>query len=178
MVGAVELAAETSADLLGSGVRGGAGATAIWKPSESVSTETGLSLQTQFGQRATPAPYLRWKWRAAKNLELELRSIGLQNGVVGTWFITDDKASSLRASLFYETAQYALRAGAPADGVMIGEVPLRLTFTQFLNRSCFVSLRGQLTLIHRESFYRNNDKVGGFNTGVAPGFGLMVGLLL
>jgi hypothetical protein len=178
VVGAVELASETAADLLGDGVRGGAGASVMWKPSNTLSMETGASIQTQFGQRATPSPYIRWKWLAAKNLELEFRATGLQNGFSGTWFITDNKATSVRVSVFYENAQYALREGAGADGVAIREIPLRVTFTQFLNESFFVSLRAEAMLFHREGFYRDDEKVGVFQTNFAPGIGLMAGLRL
>ncbi len=178
VIGAVELASETSADLLGDGVRGGAGASVVWKPSDTLSMETGAAIQTLFGQKPTLSPYVRWKWLATKNLELEVRAIGLQNGVAGTWFITDNKATILRVSLFYETAQYALRQGAGADGVMIGEVPLRLTFIQFLNESLFMAVRGEVMLSHKESFYSNNNKVGSFQTDFAPGIGLMAGMRL
>lgn len=177
-VGAVELASETSADLLGDGVRGGVGASVVWKASDTLSTETGFSIQSQFGRKPTPSPFIKWKWLVSKSVELELRATGMQNGITGTWYITDNKATSLRVTLFYETVQYALRSGAGADGVGIGEVPLRLTFTQFLSENFFVAVRGGVTLSHRESFYRNDNRVGVFETRAAPFVGLMAGLRL
>ena len=178
LVGAVELAAEDAADLTRDGLRGGGGPTVMWMPNDSVSMETGALVQTQFGRDAKIIPYLKWRWAAHKNLDLEARVTGLQNGVAALWYLTDNKATSVRLSCFYETATYALRDGAGAEGVSTGEVPLRLIFTQFLNETVFVAARAEITLFHREGFYANNAKVGGFETGPAPAFGLLLGVRL
>lgn len=177
-VAAVELASETSADLLREGLRGGAGASFVWNISDTLKTETGGSIQTMFGDSPMLSPYVSWKWLARPDLELEARASGRQNGVQGVWYITENKATSLRVSLMYETSNYALRDGAGAEGVFVGEVPLRVTFTQFLCKEFFVAARAEVTLTHRESFYADDNKVGGFQTGVAPVYALMCGLRL
>ncbi len=178
LVAAVELASETSADLFRDGLRGGAGATLLWHPADGLTLETGGLIQTQFGRDPMLSPYVKWKWAAHANLELEARATGLQNGLAATWYVTDNKATSVRLSCFYETATYALRPGAGAEGVFTGEVPLRLILTQFLTETVFVAARAEVTLFHREGFYTDDLKVGGFQTGVAPAYGLMLGLRL
>lgn len=178
VVGAIEFASETSADLFRDGLRGGGGLTAVWKPSASVSLETGAMIQSQFGRTPRSLPYLRWKWAVNPHLDLEARVTGLQNGVSATWYLTDNKATSLKLTCFYETAAYALHEGAGADGVSTGELPLRLTATQFLNETLFVAARAEIILCHREGFYANDTKLAGFETEVAPAFGLLVGLRL
>lgn len=176
LIAAVEFAAETRADLFRDGLRGGAGASFVWNISDTVKTETGATVQTLFGDSPTLSPYVSWKWLARPDLELELRATGRMNGVLGTWFITENKATSLRVSLMYEPMNYALRDGSGAEGLFIGETPLRVTFTQFFSKNFFVAARVEATLTHRESFYTNERKVGSFQTGVAPVYGLMAGL--
>ena len=156
----------------------GGGASLVWNPSKTFTTETGLTVQTQFGQDPTPSPYIRWKWAAAKNFDFEIRATGLTNGVFGTWYVTNDRATSVRVSLSYDTANYGLRDGAFARGFYTGETPLRVTFTQFLCENFFVAARAEVTLQHRESFYTDNTRIAGYSTGVAPVFALMAGVRL
>ncbi len=175
VVGGAELAAENEADLLGDGRRGGIGPTVLWNPSAKFTTETGVTVQTQFGRPATVSPYVKWVYTPGAAAEFEVRATGLQNGLLGTWFITENKATSLRLSLMYETMQYALRDGAPARGVITGEVPLRATLTQFLSPHLFVAVRAEAVLWHREEFYRDDRRLDRVETQPATTLGLLMG---
>lgn len=175
-VAAVEFAAENEADLLSDGFRGGGAITSLYKPSDRLSMETGIAAQSQFGQGPVFYPYVRWKWSPRRDLELEARVTGLQNGVAATWFVTDNKATSVRVSLFYETATYALRDTSAARGVSIGEVPLRVTLTQFLSEKFFVSARAEYVFAHTEGFYAGGEKIAELKTKPAPALGVTAGL--
>ena len=173
--GGVELASETDADLFRDGIRGGAGASFVWNPSKTFTTETGLTIQSQFGRDPSASPYVVWKWIVSKNFEFNIRCTGLTNGISGTWWVTDDKATSVRLSVSYDTANYALRSGSFAEGFYTNDTPVRLSVTQFLTPHLFVTARGEITLDHRENFFRDNNDVGTFKTKPAPAFALIVG---
>lgn len=175
VVGGLELASETAADLFRDGIRGGAGASFVWNPSKTFTTETGITVQTQYGRNPTLSPYVVWRWVLSPSLELGVRCTGLTNGVSGTWWVTENKATSVKLSLSYDTANYALRDGAIADGYYTGDVPVRLVVTQFLTPHLFVAARGEVTLIHRETFSRDNDTVAVFQTKPSTAIALIVG---
>lgn len=176
LIGGFEFAGEDQVDLLRDGLRGGLGITFLYNASETFTTETGASIQTMFGQDPRLSPYIKWKWQAAPQLELELRATGIQNGIVGTWYVTENKATSVRVSLWYETSLYALREDAPAEEVNMGETTLRLTLTQFLSEMVFVAARAELSLTHREDFFTDGTRIARFDTTPTPAIGIVAGL--
>ena len=163
-IGAIEFAAEDGVDL-GDGLRWGAGAAHRWKRRDGWDVALGAMIQDRFEMSPLPIPYLRAIWDASPSVRVEFRGTGLQNGVFSRWFVTEDRATSLDLSVAYETLSFRL-ANSPAGprAVAIGEVPIRLGITQFLEPSgtWFARVAVAHNPFHRQSFRRDGDTVAVF----------------
>ena len=176
-IGAVEVAGETEADAAES-FRWGLGGAYRWKPSADWDVALGLMVQSRFEMSALPIPYVRIYWDPHPDLRIEVRGTGLQNGLYARWFATADKATSLDLACAYETLTFRLtdRVEGPR-AVAIGEVPIRLGVTQFLEPSgtWFVRAAYAYNVFHRESFRRDGETIGAFETAGTPVFTLRLG---
>ena len=177
LIGAVELAAEDGVDL-GDGLRWGAGAAHRWKREDGWDVALGLMVQDRFEMSPLPIPYLRAIWDASPSVRVEFRGTGLQNGVFSRWFVTDDKATSLDLSVAFETLSFRLADGpAGPRAVAIGEVPIRLGLTQFLEPSgtWFARVAVAHNTFHRQSFRRDGETVAVFQADGSTTLTLRVG---
>lgn len=166
-IGAVEMAGETAAEA-GDSIRWGLGGAYRWKAGTEWDIALGLMAQSRFEMDALPIPYVRIKWDPVPELRIEVRGTGLQNGFYARWFATADKATSLDLALAYETLTFRLtETGEGPRAVSIGEVPLRIGVTQFLEPSgtWFVRAAYAYQLFHRESFRREGESIGAFEVG-------------
>ncbi len=164
LIGAVEFAAEDGVDLA-DGLRWGVGGAHRWKRTGEWDVALGLMVQDRFEMSPLPIPYLRAIWEPTAAVRIEFRGTGLQNGVFSRWFVTDDKATSLDLSVAYETLSFRLRDSAAGPrAVAIGEVPIRLGVTQFLEPSgtWFARLAVAHNVFHRQSFRRDGDTTAVF----------------
>lgn len=177
LIGAVELAAEDGVDLA-DGLRWGAGAAHRWKRSGEWDVALGLMLQDRFEMSPLPIPYLRATWEPAPAVRVEFRGTGLQNGVFSRWIVTDDRATAVDLSVAYETLTFRLADSAAGPrAVAIGEVPIRLGVTQFLEPggTWFVRLAAAHNVFHRQSFRRDGDTVASFQADGSTTLTLRVG---
>jgi hypothetical protein len=161
LIGAVEFAAEDGVDLA-DGLRWGIGGAHRWKREGEWDVALGLMVQDRFEMSPLPIPYLRAIWEPAPSVRIEFRGTGLQNGVFARWFVTDDKATALDLSVAYETLTFRLEDNAAGPrAVAIGEVPIRLGVTQFLEPTgtWFVRAAVAHNAFHRQSFRRDGDTV-------------------
>jgi hypothetical protein len=166
VIGAVELAGETTADA-GDSVRWGLGGAYRWNAGAAWDVALGLMVQSRFEMDALPIPYVRIKWDPTPRLRVEVRGTGLQNGFYARWFATADKATSLDLACAYETLTFRLADGPEGPrAVSIGEVPVRIGITQFLEPSgtWFVRAAYAYNAFHRESFRRDGESIGAFET--------------
>lgn len=163
-IGAVEFAAEDGVDLA-DGLRWGVGAAHRWKREGEWDVALGMMVQDRFEMSPLPIPYLRAAWEPSPSVRIEFRGTGLQNGVFARWFVTDDRATGIDLSVAYETLTFRLLDSAEGPrAVAIGEVPIRLGVTQFLEPSgtWFVRLAVAHNSFHRQSFRRDGDTVAVF----------------
>lgn len=177
LIGALELAGETEADRADS-VRWGLGGAYRWKSGEEWDLALGLMVQSRFEMDALPIPYVRIHWDPSPDLRIEARGTGLQNGLYARWFATADKATSIDLACAYETLTFRLRDAAEGPrAVAIGEVPIRVGVTQFLEPSgtWFVRAAYAYNVFHRQSFRRDGESIGAFQTGGTPVFSVRVG---
>lgn len=177
LIGALELAGETEADRADS-LRWGLGGAYRWKRGEDWDIALGLMVQSRFEMDALPIPYVRIYWDPRPDLRIEARGTGLQNGVYARWFATADKATSIDLACAYETLTFRLRDSAEGPrAVAIGEVPIRIGVTQFLEPSgtWFVRAAYAYNVFHRQSFRRDGESIGAFETGGTAGFSLRFG---
>lgn len=164
LIGAVEFAAEDGVELA-DGLRWGIGGAHRWKREGEWDVALGVMVQDRFEMSPLPIPYLRAIWEPAPAVRIEFRGTGLQNGVFSRWFVTDDKATALDLSVAYETLTFRLTDGpAGPRAVAIGEVPIRLGVTQFLEPTgtWFARLAIAHNAFHRQSFRRDGDTVAVF----------------
>lgn len=177
LIGALELAGEREAEADDS-LRWGLGGAYRWKRNGDWDVALGLMVQSRFEMSALPIPYVRIHWEPTPDLRIEVRGTGLQNGLYARWFATADKATSLDLACAYETLTFRLRetAGGPR-AVAIGEVPIRIGVTQFLEPSgtWFVRAAYAYNVFHRESFRRDGESIGAFETAGTPVFTLRLG---
>lgn len=177
VIGALELAGETEASASDS-LRWGLGGAYRWKPAEDWDVALGLMVQSRFEMSALPIPYVRIYWDPRPDLRIEVRGTGLQNGFYARWFATADKATSLDLACAYETLTFRLREnGDGPRAVSVGEVPIRVGVTQFLESSgtWFVRASYAYNAFHRQSFRRDGESIGAFETGGTPVFSVRVG---
>lgn len=177
VIGALELAGETAASASDS-LRWGLGGAYRWKPAEEWDVALGLMVQSRFEMDALPIPYVRIYWDPRPDLRIELRGTGLQNGFYARWFATADKATSLDLACAYETLTFRLTDNAEGPrAVAIGEVPIRIGVTQFLEPSgtWFARVAYAYNAFHRQSFRRDGESIGAFEADGAPVFTVRVG---
>lgn len=177
LIYALEFAAEEGRSL-GSSRRWGLGAAARWRPDAETDVALGVIFQDRFENSILPVPYLKATWRPCQYAEVELRVTGLQNGLIVRSFLTADRATTLDFSIAYETLNFALTDGSyGARAVTIGEVPLRLGITQFLEKSGTWFVRGSAEWVAfaRHSFKQDGETQGAFHPGATWGLSTRVG---
>lgn len=175
---ALESAAEEGVGL-SRGFRWGLGGAARWRPDAETDVALGVMLEDRFEAGVLPIPYLKAVWRPCKAAEVELRATGLQNGLIVRGYLTDDKATRVDFSVMYETLSFRLKDSASYGGraVAIGEVPLRVGVTQFLERSGTWFVQGSFECVpfSRQSFVHASETQGVFQPATAWGFNAHVG---
>lgn len=180
-IGALEAAPETSDTSglgLGDAVRWGFGGAYRWTPAATFDVALGVMLQDRYEMSILPIPYVRAKWTPDASVSIEFRITGLQNGFYARWFATADKATSIDFSCAYETLTFRLTDGSYGHrAVSIGEVPLRVGVTQFLESSGTWFIRGAFEWVafHRETFRHDGNTVNVFQAPDAPGWTMRVG---
>lgn len=177
LIYALEFAAEEGVSL-GSSHRWGLGAAARWRPDGETDVALGLLLEDRFEASVLPIPYVKATWRPCKFGEVELRATGLQNGVIVRGFLTEDHATTLDLTVAYETLSFVLADGSYGSrAVAIGEVPVRVGFTQFLEKSGTWFVRGSAEWVAyaRHSFKHDGETRGAFQPGAQWGLAARVG---
>ena len=174
---ALEFAAEEGVSL-GSSHRWGLGAAARWRPDAETDVALGVLLEDRFEDSILPIPYVKATWRPCKYAEVELRATGLQNGVIIRSFLTEDHATTIDFTVAYETLSFGLKDGSYGSrAVAIGEVPLRVGVTQFLEKSGTWFVRGSAEWVAyaRHSFKHEGETQGSFQPGANWGVAARVG---
>jgi len=177
LIYAAECATETRLALT-EGFRWGLGGAVRWRPDPGLDLALGLVLQARFEMGALPVPYVKAIWRPDASAEFELRATGLQNGLFIRWFLTADRATTVDFTMAYETLTFRLAEGSyGARAVAIGEVPLRLGLTQFLEPSGTWFVRGSAEWVAfaRHSFRHDGETMGAFQPGASWGLSFRVG---
>ncbi len=173
----LELAAEESIGLE-EGFRWGLGGALRWQPDAETDVALGLMFQDRFENSILPVPYVKAFWRPCRYAEVELRATGLQNGVIFRGFPTGDRATTVDLLVAYETLNFRLADAAYGSrAVVVGEVPIRLGVTQFLESSGTWFVRAQLEWVAfaRHSFKHDGETQGAFQPGATWGVGARVG---
>ena len=173
----LELAAEESVGLT-DGFRWGLGGALRWQPDAETDVALGLMFQDRFENSILPVPYVKAFWRPCRYAEVELRATGLQNGIIFRGFPTGDRATTVDLSVAYETLNFRLADAAYGTrAVVVGEVPIRLGVTQFLEASGTWFVRAQLEWVPfaRHSFKHDGETQGAFQPGATWGVGGRVG---
>lgn len=173
----LELAAEESIGLE-EGFRWGLGGALRWQPDAETDVALGLMFQDRFENSILPVPYVKAFWRTCRYAEVELRATGLQNGVIFRGFPTGDRATTVDLLVAYETLNFRLADAAYGSrAVVVGEVPIRLGVTQFLESSGTWFVRAQLEWVAfaRHSFKHDGETQGAFQPGATWGAGARVG---
>lgn len=178
MIYAVESAYEEGVGL-SRGFRWGFGGAAHWRPDAETDVALGVMLQDRFEAGVLPVPYIKAVWRPCRAAEVELRATGLQNGLIVRGYLTEDKGTRVDLSVMYETLTFRL-ADSTAYGsraVSIGEVPLRVGVTQFLDRSGTWFVQGSFEWVpfSRHTFVHAGETQGVFQTGATWGFAAHLG---
>lgn len=164
LIGGIEAAPESGLTL-GEAFRWAVGGAYRWTPGADFDVALGVQVVSRYERSVLPIPYVRAFWRPDPAVSVEFRVTGLQNGFFGRWFVTADKATSLDLACAYETHAFLLADGSyGARGLGIGEVPIRLGVTQFLEPTgtWFVRLAVAHNAFHRQSFRRDGDTVAVF----------------
>jgi hypothetical protein len=177
LIYAAECAAEDRLGL-GEGFRWGLGGAVRWRPEAELDVALGLVLQSRFEMSALPVPYVKAIWRPDPSAEVELRATGLQNGLYLRWFATADHATTLDCAMAYETLTFRLTDGSYGSrAVAVGEVPLRVGITQFLEPSGTWFVRGSAEWVAfaRHSFRHDGETMGAFQPGASWGMAVRVG---
>lgn len=173
----LELAAEETLGLE-DGFRWGLGGALRWQPDAEADVALGLMFQDRFENSILPVPYVKAFWRPCRYAEVELRATGLQNGVIFRGFPTGDRATTVDVSVAYETLNFRLADAAYGSrAVVVGEVPLRLGVTQFLEPTgtWFVRAQFEWVAFARHSFKHDGETQGAFQPGATWGVGGRVG---
>lgn len=177
LIYALEFAAEDKVNL-GSSHRWGLGCAARWRPDAETDLALGLLLEDRFESSILPIPYVKAIWRPCRYAEVELRATGLQNGVIIRDFLTEDHATTLDFTVAYETLSFRLSdAGYGSRAVAIGEVPIRVGLTQFLEASGTWFVRGSAEWVafSRQSFKHAGETQSSFQPGANWGLAARVG---
>jgi hypothetical protein len=177
LIYALEFAAEEGVSL-GDSRRWGLGAAMRWRPDAETDVALGVLLEDRFEDSLLPIPYVKAVWRPCKHAEVELRATGLQNGLIIRGFLTEDRATTVDFSVAYETLSFALADGSYGSrAVAVGEVPIRLGVTQFLERSGTWFVRGSAEWVAfaRHSFKHDGETQASFQPGASWGLSARVG---
>ena len=177
LIGGIECAPETPLTL-GEAFRWGLGGAYRWTPGAEFDVALGLQVVSRYEKSVLPIPYVRAFWRPDPAVSVEFRVTGLQNGFFGKWYVTADKATSVDLACAYETHSFLLTDGSyGARGLGIGEVPIRLGVTQFLESSgtWFVRAGFEWVSFHRETYTHAGITEGVFESADAPGWSLRIG---
>jgi len=155
----LELAAEESVGLT-DGFRWGLGGALRWQPDAETDVALGLMFQDRFENSILPVPYVKAFWRPCRYAEVELR------------------ATTVDLSVAYETLNFRLADAAYGSrAVVVGEVPIRLGVTQFLEASGTWFVRAQFEWVPfaRHSFKHDGETQAAFQPGATWGLGGRVG---
>lgn len=174
---ALEFAAEDGVSL-GGAHRWGLGAAARWRPDAETDVALGVLFEDRYEASVLPIPYVKAVWRPCKFAEVELRATGLQNGLIVRGFLTEDRATTVDFTVAYETLSFVLADGSYGSrAVAIGEVPVRVGVTQFLEKSGTWFVRGSAEWVAsaRHSFKHAGDTRGAFQPGAQWGLAARVG---
>ena len=177
LIGGIEAAPETPLTL-GEAFRWSVGGAYRWTPGPDLDVALGLQVVSRYERPVLPIPFVRAFWRPDPRASIELRVTGLQNGVFARWYATADKATSIDFACAYETYSFLLKDGSYGDrGLGIGEVPIRIGVTQFLESSgtWFARLGFEWVALHRETFSHAGDTQAVFQASDAPGWSVRVG---
>ncbi len=173
----LEWAAEDAVGLA-DGFRWGLGGAVRWQPDAETDVALGLMLQDRFENSILPVPYVKAVWRPCRYAEVEMRATGLQNGVIFRGFPTGERSTTLDLSVAYETLNFRLSDVAYGSrAVVVGEVPIRLGVTQFIEASGTWFVRGQFEWVPfaRHSFKHDGETQGAFQPGATWGLAGRVG---
>lgn len=177
LIGGIEAAPESPLTL-GEAFRWAIGGAYRWTPGSEFDVALGVQLVSRYEKTVLPIPYVRAFWRPDPSVSVELRVTGLQNGIFARWYATADKATSVDFACAYETHSFMLTDGSYGDrGLGIGEVPLRLGVTQFLEPSgtWFARAGFEWVAFHRETFTHDGVTKGVFEAPDAPGWSVRIG---
>jgi len=177
LIGGIEAAPEDTLTL-GEAFRWSVGGAYRWTPGADFDVALGFQITSRFEKSILPIPFVRAFWNPDPSLSVEFRVTGLQNGFFARWYITADKASSLDFACAYETYAFLLTDGTyGARGLGIGEVPIRVGFTQFLESSgtWFARLGFEWVAVHRETFSHDNETRNVFEAAGTPGWSVRLG---
>ena len=177
LIYALEAAAEESLSLE-DGLRWGLGAAVRWQPDAETDVALGVLLEDRLESSLLPIPYLKAVWRPCHWGEVELRATGLQNGIIFRGFPSEDRATSFDFSVLYETLTFQLAEGSYGSrAVAIGEVPIRIGVTQFLESSgtWFIRVSGEWVPFARHSFKHQGQARGAFEPGGTWGMAARLG---
>ena len=177
LIYALEFAAEEGVSL-GSSHRWGLGVATRWRPDAETDIALGVLLEDRFEDSILPIPYIKATWRPCQYAEVELRATGLQNGIIVRGFLTEDRATTVDLTVAYETLSFALTDGSYGSrAVAIGEVPIRIGVTQFLEKSGTWFVRGSAEWVAyaRHSFKHDGETQGAFQPGAQWGLAARVG---
>lgn len=177
LIGGIEAAPEDTLTL-GDAFRWSVGGAYRWTPGPDFDVALGFQLTSRYELSILPIPFVRAFWNPDPSVSVEFRVTGLQNGFFARWFITADKATSLDFACAYETHAFQLTDGTyGARGLGIGEVPLRVGVTQFLESSgtWFARAGFEWIVLHRETFSHDGETRNVFEAAGTPGWSLRVG---
>jgi hypothetical protein len=174
---ALESARETG-ESFSQGFRWGLGGAARWRPDAETDIALGVMVEDRFEAGLLAIPYVKAVWRPCRYAEIELRVTGLQNGLIARWFVTADHATTVDFTIAYETLTFELTPvyyGGRA--VSIGEVPVRLGVTQFLEKSGTWFVRGAVECVpfSRQSFVHDSQTVEAFQAASTWGTSVRIG---
>lgn len=177
LIYAAECAAEQGLGL-GSGARWGLGGALRWQPDAETDVALGFLLEDRLEAAILPIPYIKAVWRPCKFGEVEVRVTGLQNGFIFRGY-TADRATTVDLSVAYETLNFQLLESASygSRAVAIGEVPIRVGITQFLEPSgtWFVRATAEWVAFARHTFRHDGESQGSFQPGASWGLSTRVG---
>ena len=177
LIYALEFAAEEGVGL-GGASRWGLGGAVRWKPDAETDVALGLLFEDRYENSLLAIPYLKAVWRPCRQAEVELRATGLQNGLIVRGFLTEDRATTVDLTVAYETLGFMLKDAAYGSrAVSIGEVPVRVGVTQFLEGTgtWFVRASAEWAAFARHSFRHDGETMGVFQPGANWGFAARVG---
>jgi len=173
----LEWAAEDTVGLM-DGFRWGLGGAVRWQPDDETDVALGLMFQDRFENSILPVPYVKAIWRPCRYAEVELRATGLQNGIIFRGFPTGDRATTVDLLVAYETLNFRLGdATYGSRAVVVGEVPVRIGVTQFLEPTGTWFVRGQFEWVPfaRHSFKHDGETQASFQPSATWGLAGRVG---